>query len=303
MDFEEFLWAINEGRLMDLIKQKYQAKQPLGPALHRRVMTYFRQYLIVGGMPMAVNEYAQSHNFERVDTQKRQILSLYRDDIRKFADNVNLKVEQIFDEIPAQLQRHEKKFNLASLDHNARYRNYYGAFYWLQDAKLINLAHGVTEPNLGLRLSLDSNVFKCYFFDTGLLLSMAFDEKGLMEEEIYKKILFDKLQFNQGMIMENMVAQMLTANKHQLYFYSQSDRHQAQERMKIDFLLAKSKITNAHNINPVEVKTSNNYTFNSLNKFINKYRPYINYPIIIHTGDLKIEGGILYLPAYMTSLL
>ncbi len=303
MDFEEFLWAINESRLMELIKQRYQDRQPLGPALHRRIMNCFRQYLIVGGMPLAVNAYVQSQDFKRVDLQKRQMLSLYRDDIRKFADNINLKVEQIFDEVPAQLQRHEKKFNLAALSPEARYREYYGAFYWLQDAKLVNIAHAVTEPNLGLRMSLNSNAFKCYFFDTGLLLSMAFDEKGLMEEEIYRKILFGKLEFNQGMIMENMVAQMLTAHRRQLYFYSQSDRTQAEERMEIDFLLAKSKITNRHNINPIEVKTGNNYTYNSLNKFLAKFRPYIHYPIIIHTNDLQWENGILYLPVYMTGLL
>jgi len=303
MDFEEFLWAINESRLMELIKQRYQDRQPLGPALHRRIMNCFRQYLIVGGMPLAVNAYVQSQDFKRVDLQKRQMLSLYRDDIRKFADNINLKVEQIFDEVPAQLQRHEKKFNLAALSPEARYREYYGAFYWLQDAKLVNIAHAVTEPNLGLRMSLDSNAFKCYFFDTGLLLSMAFDEKGLMEEEIYRKILFGKLEFNQGMIMENMVAQMLTAHRRQLYFYSQSDRTQAEERMEIDFLLAKSKITNRHNINPIEVKTGNNYTYNSLNKFLAKFRPYIHYPIIIHTNDLQWKNGILYLPVYMTGLL
>ena len=141
-------------------------------------------FLIVGGMPQAVKLYSETRDFEKVDETKRDILKLYREDIRKFADEVSLKVEQIFDEIPAQLQKHEKKFNLASLDINARYREYYGAFYWLSDAGLVNIAYNTTEPNIGLRLSMEGSSFKCYMFDTGLLISMSFDEKGLVDQEI-----------------------------------------------------------------------------------------------------------------------
>ncbi len=303
MDFEEFMWAMGNETLMLFIKKCYENKEPMQQAMHRKAMDYFKEYLIVGGMPQAVKLYSETRDFEKVDEEKRDILKLYRDDIRKFADEVSLKVEQIFDEIPVQLQRHEKKFNLSSLDVNARYREYYGSFYWLQDAGLVNLAYNTTEPNIGLRLNMDSNSFKCYMFDTGLLLSMAFDERGLVSEEIYKKILFDKLSFNEGMIIENVVAQMLVSAKKKLYFFSRNDRHDSSEKMEIDFLIAKSNITSKHNITPIEVKSGKNYTYSSLNKFKNKYKDYLNKSIIIHQEDLKEENGILYLPIYMTELL
>ena len=140
-------------------------------------------------------------------------------------------------------------------------------------------------------------------FDTGLLLSMAFDEKGIVSEEIYKKILFDKLTFNEGMMIENIVAQMLVNAKRKLYFFSRTDRDNSEDTMEIDFLIAKSKITSKHNITPIEVKSGKNYTFSSLKKFKNKYKEYLTYSIIIHQEDLKEENGILYMPIYMTELL
>ena len=288
---------------MDFIKDCYKTKTPLNQAMHRKAMDYFKEYLIVGGMPQAVKLYSETRDFEKVDETKRDILKLYREDIRKFADEVSLKVEQIFDEIPAQLQKHEKKFNLASLDINARYREYYGAFYWLSDAGLVNIAYNTTEPNIGLRLSMEGSSFKCYMFDTGLLISMSFDEKGLVDQEVYKKILFDKLSFNEGMIIENAVAQMLVSGKRKLYFFSRNDREDSSKKMEIDFLIAKSKITSKHNITPIEVKSGKNYTYSSLNKFKKRYKDYLNQPIIIHQEDLKEENGILYLPIYMTALL
>ena len=192
MDFEEFLWAMKNETLMDFIRDCFSKKKELGQALHRKAMDYFKEYLIVGGMPQAVLEYSESRDFERTDKIKRNILKLYRDDIRKHADELNLKVEQIFDLIPSQLQKHEKKFNISNLDENARYRNFEGAFYWLTDACLINIAYNTTEPNIGLGQRIDNNSLKCYMFDTGLLLSMTFNEKTIVSEQIYKKILFDK---------------------------------------------------------------------------------------------------------------
>lgn len=303
MDFEEFLWAMGNDTLMDFIKDCFKNKREMGQALHRKAMDYFKEYLIVGGMPQAVLEYSTSRDFEKTDKIKRNILNLYREDIRKYSDELNLKVEQIFDTIPSQLQKHEKKFNISSLDENARYRNFEGAFYWLSDACLINIAHNTTEPSIGLGQRIDSNSFKCYLFDTGLLLSMTFNEKAIVSEEIYKKILFDKLSFNEGMILENIVAQMLVANNRKLYFFSKNDRQNSSETMEIDFLISSNKVTSKHNIIPIEVKSGERYTFTSLEKLKNKYSEYLAEPIIIHTKDLKEDKGILYVPVYMTGLL
>lgn len=303
MDFEEFLWAMGRDTLMDFVRKYYDERKSMGPAMHRKMMDYLKEYMIVGGMPQVVLEYINTKNFAKTDKIKRDILKLYRDDIRKHADELNLKVEQIYDTIPAQLQKHEKRFNLAVLSENARYRDYEGAFYWLQDAGLINIAYNTTEPNIGLGQRLDSNSLKCYFLDTGLLLAMTFNEREIVSEEIYKKILFDKLTFNNGMLMENLVAQMLVASGHKLYFFSKNNRDDSSNTMEIDFLLSKRSITSRRNIIPIEVKSGKNYTYSSLNKLYDKYKDYLDYAIILHTSDLKIENNILYLPLYMTILL
>ncbi len=303
MDFEEFLWAMENVTLMDFIRECYSSKNELGQALHRKAMDYFKEYLIVGGMPQAVSEYKETRDFEKTDKIKRNILNLYREDIRKHSDELNLKVEQIFDTIPSQLQKHEKKFNLSNLDDNARYRNYESAFYWLSDACLINIAYNTTEPNIGLGQRIDDNSLKCYMFDTGLLLSMTFNEQNIINEEIYKKILFDKLTFNEGMILENMVSQMLVNSGRKLYFFSRNNREDSAETMEIDFLISDNHITSKHNIVPIEVKSGDRYTFSSLSKFTSKYNDYLGKPVIIHTKDLAVKDDILYLPIYMTGLL
>ena len=303
MDFEEFLWAMGNETLMDFIKKCYSDKKELGQALHRKAMDYFKEYLIVGGMPQAVLEYRETRDFERTDKIKRNILKLYREDIRKHSDELNLKVEQIFDMIPSQLQKHEKKFNISSLDENARYRNFEGAFYWLADACLVNMAYNTTEPNIGLGQRMDNNSLKCYMFDTGLLLSMTFNEKDIINEEIYKKILFDKLTFNEGMVLENVVAQMLVNSGRKLYFFSRNNRENSSETMEIDFLISDNKITSKHNIIPIEVKSGERYTFSSISKLKTKYNDYLGKAIIIHSKDFKEENDILYVPVYMTELL
>lgn len=303
MDFEEFLWAMGNDVLMDIIRKHYNLRKPLGQVMHRKVMDYFRQYLIVGGMPQAVDEYIRSHDFDRVDQVKRDILTLYRADIAKHAEGYEMKVESIFDEIPAQLQKHEKKFKLSSLKKEARFREYEDALFWLDDAMIINVCYNSTAPNIGLKLNMDRLTLKCYMGDTGLLISHAFDENGIVSEEIYRKLLFDKLEVNKGMIVENIVAQMLAASGHKLYFYSNSSREDRDERMEIDFLISKSKIGNRHNISPIEVKSSKNYTLTSLRKFTKKFYDQTATPYVLHTGDVKEEGGIVYLPLYMTPLL
>ena len=303
MDFEEFLWAMGNDMLMDMLKKAFLGMQPLGQAMHRKAMDCFRQYMIVGGMPQAVQEYIDTRDFYKVDQIKRDILNLYRADMVKYAEGYERKVEGIFDEIPAQLQKHEKKFKLSSLKKDARFRDYEDAMFWLDDAMIVNMCYNSTEPNVGLRMNMDRMTLKCYMADTGLLISHAFDESGIVSEEIYKKLLFDKLEVNKGMLVENIVAQMLTAAGHKLYFYSNSSRTDKASRMEVDFLIAKGSISNRHNISPIEVKSGKNYTLTSLRKFKSKYAEQTNIPYVLHTGDVKVEDGITFLPLYMTPLL
>ena len=218
MDFEEFLWALNNETLMPLIRMNFQKKHEMGQMMHRMAMDYFRQYLIVGGMPQAVAKFVETRDFNKVDRVKRQILTLYRNDIQKYASTYVFKVTQIFDTIPSQLQKHEKKFMLKALTEGARMRDYETAFFWLADAMIVNMAYNTTEPSIGLGMNTDDTTLKCYMADTGLLISHAFNENTIVSENLYNKLLVDKLEFNGGMIVENIVAQMLRSAGHKLYF-------------------------------------------------------------------------------------
>lgn len=303
MDFEEFLWAMGEEMLMPFIKDCFERKKPLGQLMHRRAMDYFRLYMIVGGMPQAVEKYVETRDFAKVDKLKRRILDLYRSDISKYAKGYDTKVKSIFEEIPSQLQKHEKKFRLSALKEGARARDYETAFFWLDDAMIINSCYNTTEPNVGLNLNKDTNTMKCYMADTGLLISHAFDANEIVSEDLYRKILLDKLEMNSGMIVENIVAQMLRTAGHKLFFYSNSSMTDKDSRMEIDFLIAKSKTTTRHNISPIEVKSSARYTLTSLRKCIAKYGSYLSTAYVIHPADLKEEDNIVYLPLYMCPLL
>lgn len=302
MDFEEFLWATGNDMLMDLIRKMYVERKPMGQAFHRKAMDAFRLYMIVGGMPQAVKKYVDTQDFDAVDAAKRDVLTIYRNDIFHYAEDIAEKVVSIFDQIPSQLSKHEKKFRLSALKPGAKYRDWDDAFFWLKDASVVNVCYNSTEPNIGLKLNEDRTTLKCYMNDTGLLLSHAFDEKGIMSAEIYHKLLFGKLEVNEGMLVENVVAQMLTASGNKLFFYSKAS-YVAEERMEIDFLLQKNKVTNRHNIHPIEVKSGTNYTLSSLKKCMKKFGEYMTTPTVIHAGDLKVEDGITYLPLYMTPLL
>lgn len=302
MDFEEFLWAMGNDMLMPFIKDCFDKKQPLGQALHRKAMDLFRQYMVVGGMPQAILKYIETKDFTAVEQTKAQILQLYRNDIQKYADNMESKVTALFDEIPGQLQRHEKKFRLSAISPNARMREYEEAFFWLADSGVVNCCYNTTEPSIGLSLNMKRSTVKCYMGDTGLLVSHSFNEKGQVPVEIYQKLILGKLEANEGMLIENIVAQMLKASHHRLFFYSKN-ADKAEDRMEIDFLIRKSKISSRHNISPIEVKSGRNYTLTSLKKCIAKYGPYLSTPYVIHSGDVEEKDGITYLPLYMTMLL
>ena len=302
MDFEEFLWATGNETLMELIRKMYEDCKPMGQVFHRQAMDAFRKYMIVGGMPQAVKKYIETKDFDAVDEAKRDVLTIYRNDIFNYAGDQADKVASIFDQIPSQLSKHEKKFRLSALKPGAKYRDWDDAFFWLKDARIVNICYNSTEPNIGLKLNEERTTLKCYMNDTGLLVSHTFDERGIVSSDIYRKLLLEKLEVNEGMFMENMVAQMLTSSGHNLYFFSNSSEN-AEDRMEIDFLLQKDKVTSRHNIRPIEVKSGKNYTLSSLNKAMRKFSEHLTTPTVIHTSDLKIESNITYLPIYMTPLL
>lgn len=298
MDFEEFLWAMGDEATIPLIQKCFEAKKPLGQALHRKIMNDFRQYVLVGGMPQSVLAYIDGKNFEASDEAKRRILRLYRDDVSKFASGYEEKVYAVFDGIPGQLSKKEKKYRLSSLSKTARFRAYEDSFIWLNEAMVVNTCLNATDPTVGLALSADHATQKCYMADTGLLVTHAFMDRAFTANELYKAILFDKLDINEGMIMENIVAQMLRRNGHKLYFYSRSDSVNRENHMEIDFLISKEK-----KISPLEVKSSNYRSHSSLDKFRKKFSHKLGTSYILYPKDVMEKDGILHLPLYMAMFL
>ena len=298
MDFEEFLWAMGDTVTVPLIKACFESKKPLGQALHRKIMNDFRQYVLVGGMPQSVAAYLNGKDFEASDMAKRRILKLYHDDVSKFAEGYEDKVFALFDGIPAQLSKKKKKYKLSSLGKKARFRSYEDSFVWLNESMIVNTCFNATDPNVGLALSEDHSTQKCYMADTGLLVTQTFMDKAFTENGLYRAILFDKLSINEGMIMENVVAQMLRTNGHKLYFYSRSDATNRKNDMEIDFLITEGK-----KICPIEVKSNNYVSHSSLDKFRDKFSSKIGNSYILYSKDVIVKDGIIHLPIYMAMFL
>ncbi len=298
LDFEEFLWALEDEATYPIIRKCYETKTPLGQALHRKIMNEFRQYILVGGMPQSVLAYIKEKNFQVSDNAKRRILNLYREDVAKFAYGYEDKVYSVFDNIPGQLSKKEKKYKLSSLGKQARFRTYEDSFVWLNEAMIVNTCFNSTDPNIGLALNMDNTTQKCYMADTGLLVTHTFRNQKFTENELYRAILLDKLNINEGMLMENVVAQMLRHKRERLYFYSRCDNINRENHMEIDFLIDQEK-----KICPIEVKSGNYNSHSSLNKFKKKYSSIIGKSYILYTKDIMEKDGIIHLPVYMGELL
>ncbi|PLS30659.1 ATPase [Bifidobacterium margollesii] len=305
LDFEEFCWAMGEDLLAETIRRSFEALDPLPDALHKRAMRLWREYLLVGGMPQAVAAYVENRDFGEVDDIKRGILQLYGDDIGKFANGDAGRVRGIFAQIPGQLSKHEKKFTLSSISTNARSREYDGAFFWLEDARLVNICRNSTDPSVGLGLYEDNSSFKCYMSDTGLLVSETFADRQTTPDDVYRDILFDKLSLNEGMLVENAVAQQFRANGRKLYFFSRTNRNDASQTMEIDFLIVREYDNAAMKprISPVEVKSTKRYGTSSLDKFRRIYGSKLGKEYVLHPRQLESDGERIKLPLYMAHCL
>jgi hypothetical protein len=298
LDFEEFLNALGDETTVPLLRQCYEQKKTLGQALHRKIMNDFRQYLLVGGMPQSVLEYIKNKDFSEADAIKKRILSLYRNDIAKYSGGYRNKVISIFDSLPGQLSKKEKKYKLSAIGKEARLRSYEDAFMWLSDGMIVNPCFNATDPGIGLAMSSVHTTQKLYMADTGLLVTHTFWDNDYSNNELYRAILLDKLHINEGMLMENAAAQMLRANGHRLHFYSRVDSNNRSNNMEIDFLIAsKGKIC------PVEVKSSGYRSHSSLDKFRKKFSSRLGDSFILYNKDIMIKEGVLHLPIYMAMFL
>ena len=299
LDFEEFASALDEDLLMEYIKKCFEKKEQLERGMHNK----FNQYMLVGGMPKPVVAFIQNKkDFTESDKEKRDILRLYREDIMKIDARYRSKVLSIFDQIPGFLSQHEKRIVFKQLQDGSYADQYEETFFWLADSMISNESFLCNDPNVGLSLNETRSYVKCYLGDTGLLVSHAFDENELLEDDVYKQILAGKLQINEGMLYENVIAQMLVASGHKLYFYTHYNNVKHRNDIEIDFIISNnSKLK--YKMYPIEVKSGKQYKTTSLNNFREKYKNRIGESYIIHPKNLIIKDGIICIPPYMTMML
>jgi len=299
VDFEEFMVYMNEEILLEYINDCWNKKIPLDRKMHEKAMRLFNEYLLVGGMPQAIVAFANNaRDFASADVEKRDILELYRDDIKKAAKRYNSKVSAIFENIPAYLSTHEKRIVLSEIDDNGRFDRYDEPLFWLDDSMICNLCYKCNDPNVGFALNKNDSYVKCYLGDTGLLVSLAFSENEITDQNLYKQIMDGKLSINKGMLYENMISQMLAAKGIKLYFYTRYNEVKHRNDIEIDFLISNNSKTN-FKINPIEVKSGKNYSTTSLTTFHGVYKKRIERQLIIHPKNLSIADGIIKIPPYM----
>lgn len=303
LDFEEFCMVLNAEMIVSYIKSCWEKKVPLEQSLHEKAMLLFEQYMLVGGMPQSIAAFIENDRaFDKADVQKRDILDLYRGDIMKIKDGYRAKVLAIYDQIPGLLSSHEKRVVLRGIKNHSKFAQYEETFFWLGDSMIANECWKVNDPQIGLSLTEADSYLKCYLSDTGLLVSHAFNETELVDAEVYKRILSGELNINKGMLYENVVAQMLAANNHRLFFYTHYDAEKKRNDIEIDFIISNNSKTN-YKIVPIEVKSGRKYSTRSLERFKEKFKERIDRCIIIHPKNLIKKDDFLAIPPYMTGLL
>ncbi len=299
VDFEEFMVYMKEEILLEYIAECYEKRQPLDAKMHEKAMHLFKEYMLVGGMPQAVVAFAENgRNFEAADVEKRDILNLYRDEIKKAARRYNSRVSALFENIPAYLSTHEKKIVLKDVEEGATFDKYDEPLFWLDDSMMCNLCYKCNDPNVGFALNRNDSAVKCYMGDTGLLVSLAFAENEISSQQLYRQIMNGRLSLNEGMLYENMISQMITAKGRKLYFYTKYSEEKHRNDVEIDFLLSNESKTNFR-VFPVEVKSSKNYSATSLDKFKEMFGKKIADQYIIHPKNFSMEGNLIRIPPYM----
>ena len=295
MDFEEFLWAKGDNVTNKLLRNCFDTFISLGNDTNRRLLKEFRLYMLVGGMPQAVDKYLNTNNFRFVDEIKRDILNLYSDDFKKIDETGYISL--LFNSIPAQLNKNFSRYTTSSINGHKDKKSTLKYIAQLADSKTALIAYHANDPSIGLSNNMDLSKFKMFILDTGLFVTLMFKDKDYTDNVIYEKLLNDKLSTNLGYLYENVVAQTLVANGHNLYYYTIYNE-KSKHNYEIDFLISKK-----NKICPIEVKSSVYRTHKSLDVFSEKYSDRILDKYIVYTKDLSKDKDIKYIPIYMAQFL
>lgn len=295
MDYEEFRWALGDTATIRLLQGCFHGRTSMGDATNRKLMRDFRLYMLVGGMPQAVAAYLETNNLEKVDSVKRSIITLYEDDFNKIDPTGN--ASKMFRQIPAQLTNNANRYLAWSATDGTRNSVLAEIISEIKESMVVNMAYHANDPSAGMALHQDPNKYKMFTGDTGLFVTLAFWDRKFTDNAIYHKLLSDKLSTDLGYVYENVVAQMLKAAGHELYYYTfptESGKH----NYEVDFLIA-----DGDKVSPVEVKSSGYKAHTSLDAFCMKFSSRIRNKYLVYTKDLRKDGDVLYLPVYMTMFL
>lgn len=295
MDYEEFRWALGDKVTVQLLQKVFEAKQPLGDAVHRKMMRDFRLYMLVGGMPQAVDKYIKTNDLSAVDLVKRDIIALYEEDLRKI--DTTGKATALYDAIPSQLSKNASRYVVSAVIPGEKPDRITDTVQLMAESRVANVAYHSNDPNVGLALTKDLERYKIYASDTGLFVTLAFNSKKFTDNIIYQKLLSDKLDANLGYIYENIVAQMLKASGKDLYYHTIT-KPDGKGYYEIDFLQS-----DANKVSPIEVKSSGYKSHTSLDRFAEKYSSRIAHKYLVYTKDLKKDGDTLCVPVYMVPFL
>lgn len=295
MDYEEFLWAIGDTATFPLLKKCFEMNQGLGDAINRKQLRQFRLYMLVGGMPQAVSTYIGTNNFRKVDEIKRDILNLYESDFAKIDPTGRLAM--LFDAIPAQLNKNAARYQASSVLNGEKQDKILEYIAELKDSKTVLVAYNTNDPDAGMSNTRDLSRFKLFLSDTGLFVTLMFKDKDFTENEIYEKLLNDRLSVNLGYLYENIVAQCLAANGNELFYHTIMNKN-SKHNYEIDFILARK-----NKIIPIEVKSSGYKTHKSLDVFTEKYSRRILKRYLVYTKDMSKDQDIFCVPVYMVPFL
>ena len=295
MDYEEFRWALGDEVTVGMLREAYEARRPLGDGVMRKMLRDFRLYMLVGGMPQAVNEYLDTNNLSAVDRVKREIIELYADDFRKI--DPTGKATRMFYAVPGQLNKNASRYQISSVIEQGKQDRVEELLQDMEDSKVVLFSHHADDPNVGLSLHEDMGRYKLFLNDTGLFITLAFWDKDVTENVIYQKLLNDKLSADLGYVYENVVAQMLTAAGNKLFYYTwptESGKH----NYEVDFLLSRGA-----KLWPMEVKSSGYKTHASLDAFCEKFSDRVGERFLVFTKDLRKDGPTTLLPVVMAGLM
>ena len=295
MDYDEFRWALEDTISVTMLKQFYDAKRPLGQAANRKMLRDFRLYMLVGGMPQSVETYIETNDLRKVDEIKRDILTLYEDDFRKI--DPTGKISALFDAIPAQLMGNAARYQVSSVLSGSRAGDILEQIAELKDSGTVLVAYHANDPGAGMAQNQDLERFKLFTADIGLFVTLAFKDRSFTENAIYSRLLNDTLQANLGYLYENVIAQTLATNGHELYYHTFLNA-KTRHNYEIDFL-----ITEKNKICPIEVKSSGYKSHASIDAFSQKFSSKIIRKIMLYTKDYMRDGDMEYIPVYMAQFL